>query len=92
MGVGFTGTPVQAIVALRLLVRTERIRGALIVSNKAVLPQWKKHLDNRARVLRRGNPELATNARISLFSAARTRAYLPFIPYPVQPFFKNMYL
>lgn len=41
MGLGKT---VQAIVALRLLVRTGRIRGGLIISNKAVLPQWKRHL------------------------------------------------
>ncbi len=45
MGLGKT---VQAIVALRLLVRTGRIRGALIISPKAVLPQWKKHLDDWA--------------------------------------------
>jgi len=45
MGLGKT---VQAIVALRLLIRTGRIRGALIICNKAVLPQWKKHLDNWA--------------------------------------------
>ncbi len=45
MGLGKT---VQAIVALRLLIRTGRIRGALIISPKAVLPQWKKHLDDWA--------------------------------------------
>ncbi len=42
------GKTVQAIVALRLLVRTGRIRGALIICDKAIMPQWKKHLDNWA--------------------------------------------
>jgi SNF2 family DNA or RNA helicase len=45
MGLGKT---VQAVVALRLLVRTGRIRGGLIVCNKAVVPQWKKHLKDWA--------------------------------------------
>lgn len=41
MGLGKT---VQAIVALRLLVRTGGIRGGVIVCPKAVVPQWKRHL------------------------------------------------
>ena len=45
MGLGKT---VQAIVALRLLVRTGRIRGALIICPKAIVSQWRKHLDNWA--------------------------------------------
>lgn len=45
MGLGKT---VQGIVALRLLVRTGRIRGSLIVCNKAVVPQWKRHLEDWA--------------------------------------------
>lgn len=45
MGLGKT---VQAIVALRLLVRTGRIRGALIICHKAIMHQWKKHLENWA--------------------------------------------
>lgn len=45
MGLGKT---VQAIVALRLLVRTGCIRGALIICNRAIMHQWKKHLENWA--------------------------------------------
>jgi len=45
MGLGKT---VQTIVALRLLVGTGRIRGALIICNKAIIHQWKKHLENWA--------------------------------------------